>query len=536
MLSKNSLIRNFLFRSAITAVFFFPSLLSHFLGIGEDGGLRGDAICSAQNSVSFSKDSTGMFADDPIAAMLDSLNRLKIFDMVFVSAAPNKYGFPFDSVPNYPDSIYAMRLKKLDAESPFDLVYNQAVRNYIELYTVRKRNLTQRVLGLSQLYYPMFEEILDRYKLPLELKHLAVIESALNPLARSRAGALGLWQFIYSTGKMQGLKISSYIDERSDPYKSTEAACQFLQFLYDMFGDWQMVLAAYNSGPGAVSKAIRRSGGKTTYWEIRPYLPRETQGYVPAFIAVNYVMNYWEEHNLHHIVPKFTYADVDTVNIKKELSFQQIAKVLGMSVEEIQYLNPSYKRQTIPHSEENCYSLCLPIDKIGIFITNESQIYEMIEKDSVMQTLVVQEIPKTHIVKKGENISKVARKYGCTPEDILYWNHLRSAKLWSGQKLTVYIRVNSTVSAQTSKNNSAVADTTAVSKTNTSIIAASDSTRAHKTVAYGKVKYYTVQKGDSLWNIAQSHGVTIEQIKQWNNLDDTHKIVPGQKIKIIITG
>jgi membrane-bound lytic murein transglycosylase D len=323
-----------------------------------------------------SKDTSGTFMDDPIAAMLDSLSRLKYFDKSLLQITANKYNFPLDSVPDYSDSIYSIRLAKLDAESPFDLVYNGAVRNYIELYAMRKRAMVERMLGMSQLYFPMIEEILDRKKIPLELKYLAIVESALNPSARSRAGAVGLWQFMYGTGKMQGLKISSYLDERSDPYKSTEAACEYLQFLYDMFGDWQMVLAAYNSGPGTVSKAIRRSGGKTTYWEIRPYLPRETQGYVPAFIAVNYVMTHAEEHNLYAIAPRLTFTDVDTVNIKEELSFQQIAKVLGMSVEEIQYLNPCYKRGTVPHSEENCYSLCLPTTKIGSFITNESQIYK----------------------------------------------------------------------------------------------------------------------------------------------------------------
>lgn len=511
--------------------FVIPSLVLTcflFLSAGKD-------ICFAQKSDSISKDSNTVFTDDPIAAMLDSLARLKIFDKVAVSIIPNKYRFPIDSVPNYSDSVYSVRMKKLDAESPFDLVYNDAVRNYIELYAVRKRNLTQRVLGLSQLYYPMFEEILDRYKLPLELKHLAVIESALNPVARSRAGAVGLWQFMYGTGKMQGLKISSYLDERSDPYKSTEAACEYIQFLYDMFGDWQMVLAAYNGGPGTVSKAIRRSGGKTTYWEIRPYLPRETQGYVPAFIAVNYVMNHREEHNLYSMIPKFTFADVDTVNIKKELSFQQIAKVLDISVDEIQYLNPCYKRQTIPYSEENYYSLCLPVTKIGSFISNEAQIYEYVQKDSLMQTLVVQEIAKTHVVRKGETISRIARKYGCTPEDILSWNHLRSAKLKAGRKLTVYIRVNNSLSSPSSKINAA-ADTTKVSKTIPSVKSVTDSTRYSTVKNDGKIKYYTVQKGDSIWNIAQMHGVTIQQIKQWNNLDDAHKIIPGQKIKIVITG
>jgi|ERR1051325_774126 membrane-bound lytic murein transglycosylase D len=474
---------------------------------------------------------TATFVDDPIASMLDSLARLKFFDKPDYSHK-NKYNFPIDSVPNYSDSIYAMRLARLDAESPFDLIYNPTVRDYIEMYAVRKRGMVQRMLGMTQMYFPMMEEILDRYKMPLELKYLAIVESALNPSARSRAGAVGLWQFMYGTGKLQGLKITSYVDERSDPYKSTEAACQFLQFLYDMFGDWQMVLAAYNSGPGNVSKAIRRSGGKTTYWEIRPYLPRETQGYVPAFIAVNYVMTHAEEHNLYPVEPRMTYADIDTVNIKSELSFQQIAKVLDMSVEEIQYLNPCYKRCTVPHSEDNCYALRLPTEKIGIFIANENEIYEYAKKDSLMQTLAVQEVAKTHVVRKGETISKVAKRYGCTPEDIKAWNHLKSVKLYSGQKLKVFISSKANAVSASTKTISAPADSSAVKP---QIKVAADTTKTSSSPTGGKFRYYTVQKGDSLWSISQENGITIDQLKQWNNIPEG-KIMPGQKLKIPIAG
>ena len=486
----------------------------------------------AQPHETFPKDSSAIiFSDDPIASMLDSLSRLIYFDKSTLEITPNKYNFPLDSVPNYSDSVYAMRLAKLDAESPFDLVYNNAVRSYIELYAVRKRAMVSRMLGMSKMYFPMIEEILDRKKNPLELKYLAIVESALNPTARSRAGAMGMWQFMYGTGKMMGLKTTSYLDERCDPIKSTEAACEYIQFLYDMFGDWQMVLAAYNGGPGTVSKAIRRSGGKTTYWEIRPYLPRETQGYVPAFIAVNYVMTHWEEHNMYPAVPKITYADIDTVNVKQELSFQQIAKVLSMSVDEIRYLNPCYKRGTIPHSNDICYSLCLPTEKIGSFIANESEIYEYAKKDSVMQALAVQEIAKIHSVRKGETISKVAKRYGCTPEDIKAWNRLKSAKLHSGQKLTVYIPVKGNSVTASAKTN-APADTSSVSKVKS--VASADTTKT-SLPSNSKFRYVTVQKGDSLWSISQENNVSVEQIKNWNNLEGG-KIMPGQKIKILITG
>lgn len=477
-------------------------------------------------SADFQKDSSAMiFPDDPIAAMLDSLSRLVFFDKPDISK-PNKYNFPLDSIPNYSDSIYAERLQLLDSESPFDLIYNNAVRSYIELYAVRKRAMVQRMIGLTQFYFPMLEEILDKKKIPLELKYLAIVESALNPTARSRAGAVGLWQFMYGTGKMMGLQISSYVDERCDPYKSTEAACDYIQFLYDMFGDWQMVLAAYNGGPGTVSKAIRRSGGKRTYWEIRPYLPRETQGYVPAFIAVNYVMSHWEEHNLYPVMPKITYADVDTVNIKQELSFQQIAKVLNMSVDEIRTLNPCYKRGTVPYSEEKCYALCLPTEKIGSFITNESEIYEYAKKDSLMQALAVQEVSKTHVVRKGETISRVAKRYNCTPEDIKAWNRLKSAKLHTGQRLTVYIPVKSSQVSASAKTNAATADTSSVKAPAT---IASDTTQIAAPAK--KFRFITVKSGDSLWNIAQENNVSVDQLKEWNNLSGG-KIMIGQKLKI----
>jgi len=289
-------------------------------------------VASAQSNVpqtavpTTKKDSSvTTFEDDPIASMLDSLANLPYFEKAkkksnLQKRIVGKYHFTADSIPQYDDKVYAERLAKLDYQSPFDLSYNDAVKQYILLYSVRKRELVSRIMAMSKLYFPMFEQLLDKYNLPLELKYLAVVESALNPDARSRTGARGLWQFMYTTGKMYNLTVNSYVDERSDPYKSTVAACEYFQYLYDTFGDWQLVLAAYNSGPGTVSRAIRRSGGKMNYWAIRPYLPKETQGYVPAFIAVNYVLNYTAEHNIFSDTPNKTFFQVDTVKIKQQLS------------------------------------------------------------------------------------------------------------------------------------------------------------------------------------------------------------------------
>ena len=245
----------------------------------------------------------------------------------------------FRQVPYFPDSVYLYRLDSLN--SAITLSYNNIVRNFIELYTVKKRQQLATMLGLSEYYFPLFEEVLAANSMPLELKYLPVIESALNPVARSRARACGLWQFMYPTGKMYKLEINSYIDERYDPARATEAAICYLKDLYNIYGDWILVIAAYNCGPGNVNKAIRRSGGKKNYWDIYYHLPRETRGYVPAFIAAMYSFNYYKEHNIYPIestLPRLC----DTVIIEKALHFDQICKNMEVSVEELRDINPQY--------------------------------------------------------------------------------------------------------------------------------------------------------------------------------------------------
>ena len=397
-------------------------------------------ILSGYSQVSYVPDT---LQGDPIAAALDSLYRLNLFEKGYakINYPKNaKYHFAPDSVPRYDEMVYEARLYKIDAVSPFDLQYNDIVKGYIEMYTLRKRELVSRMMALSQFYFPMFEEQLDKYNLPLELKYLAICESALNPMAKSHSGAMGLWQFMYPTGKMYGLKVSSYVDERCDPYKSTVAACEYFKYLYSLFGDWQMVLAAYNCGPGNINKAIRRSGGKKTYWEIRPYLPRETQGYFPAFIAVNYVMNYTAEHNLYSAIPKKTFLQVDTLTVKKQISFEQISAVLDISIEEIQYLNPSYRKLVIPVSVENASILTLPSNKIGEFVSNEDKIYNYYKKDTLKSKdiIAIQEVAKIHVVKKGEHLSSIAKMYGCTVAEIKIWNRITTTSVNPGKKLTIY--------------------------------------------------------------------------------------------------
>jgi membrane-bound lytic murein transglycosylase D len=477
---------------------------------------------NAFSQVAYAPDLT---QDDQIVAALDSLYKLDLFERGYAKVnypINPRYNFAPDSIPTYDNMVYEARLAKLDASSPFDLQYNVYVQTYINMYITHRREQVSRMMALSQFYFPMFEQMLDRYNLPLELKYLAICESALNPLAKSRSAAMGLWQFMYPTGKMFGLKVSSYVDERCDPYKSTEAACQYFQYLYSLFGDWQMVLAAYNSGPGCVNKAIRRSGGKKTYWEIRPYLPAETQGYVPAFIAVNYVMNYTSEHNIQSAIPKKIFLDVDTIVVKKQVSFSQISTILNIPEEELQYLNPSYRKQIIPVlAGENSY-IALPANKVGMFINNEASIYNYAKQDTLSQDiLATEEVTEYYVIKKGEHLSTVARKYNCSVAELKKWNGITSNTVKPGKRLTVYTYIKKRVEPK----GAAIA---AVKPT----VASKPNTVPEKKKPSEKAKYYTIKKGDSLFKIAQSHNTTINEIKRLNNFGANYNLLPGKTIKV----
>lgn len=471
------------------------------------------------------KNTINISQDDPILAALDSLNMLTLFEKGYAKIKYPinfKYHFSIDSVPKYDDMVYEARLARLDALSPFDLQYNIYVQNYIDMYTLRRRELVSRVMALSQLYFPMFEQILDKYNLPLELKYLAICESALNPLAKSKSAAMGLWQFMYPTGKMFGLNVSSYIDERCDPYKSTIAACEYFKYLFQLFGDWQLVLAAYNGGPGTVSKAIRRSGGKKTFWEIRPFLPKETQGYVPAFIAVNYVMNYTSEHNFRSAIPKKTFLEVDTIRIIKQLSFDRIAFLLNISEDELRYLNPIYRKGVIPVSPEDPSFLTLPSNKIALFMNNENLIYNYPKQEiSSSNNLNVRKETKIHIVKKGEGLISIAKKYGCTVSDIKTWNVITANTINPGRKLNIYFDQKNSENTEITEgsNKKAISSKTIISN----II-------ANKGKQTNNFKYYTIKKGDSLYKIAQKHNTTIDEIKQLNKLGVNYNLLPGKQI------
>ncbi|MBA3898952.1 MAG: LysM peptidoglycan-binding domain-containing protein [Bacteroidetes bacterium] len=472
-----------------------------------------------------------IITDSHISSTLDSLLNLRIFSYLEVENKKrqlNKFGFAPDSVPVYDNFVYEAKLAKLDAKSPFKLDYNDAVQAYINLYAYRKKEQVARMLALSDLYFPLFEEKLNKHGLPLELKYLAIVESALNANAKSRMGATGLWQFMYGTGKMFDLRVNSYVDERSDPVKATEAACLYLKFLHGMYNDWHLALAAYNAGPGNVNKAIRRSGGKTDFWELRPYLPVETRNYVPAFIAVNYVMAHAEDHNIYPKGLLLHIMETDTVKLKNALSFNQISAALGIPVEEIQFLNPVYKQNFIPCLDGDYNTLCLPKGQLAKFIDMEEEIYGLLApkaEKAATQAPVAENhaVRKQHVVRKGESLSVIANKYNCSVTDLKEWNKLRSNNIGVGQKLTVY--ANTPVKVAASPKQEQPNQPTAVISP------------AKSADSKSKVIYYTIQPGDTLWKIAQKYdGVSMDDLKRMNNIRNAATLKVGTKIKVVVPG
>ena len=333
-----------------------------------------------------STSTTSITYDIPLLSYADSVYATSMAEYSEPKPWLSYYDFGEDSVPAYLDTTYRERIERMNTRSPFSFRYNESVRKMIYFYGQRRPRMISRALTKKELYFPLFEELLDKYQLPQELKYLAIVESALNPKAKSRVGAMGLWQFMPATGRMYGLRSNSRIDDRMNPYKATEAACQHFVDLYQIYQDWNLVLAAYNAGPGNVNKAIRRSGGATDFWTIQQYLPRETRAYVPAFIAVNYFMNYPEAHNIE---PKqgiqISYFETDTVYIRNEISFKQLSNWLDLDMATIKLLNPQYRRDYIHAASSKSRILTLPIDKIGLFILNEKLIISGIRKEKFAQ-------------------------------------------------------------------------------------------------------------------------------------------------------
>jgi len=356
---------------------------------------------------------------------------------IFKTTSHNKN----DSIPEFPDLFIEYRIAELNNITPLDLEFNSYVKEYVLLYTTDRREQVSKVIGLSNYYFPIFEEYLDKYELPLELKYLPIVESALNPNARSTSGAMGLWQFKLNSAKMFDLKINSYVDERCDPVKSTEAACKYLKYLYGIFNDWYLAIAAYNTGPGVVRNIIERSGGENNFWKLYDKFPKEAGNYISAFIAANYIMNFYEEHNIIPIGPKISFFETDTIHIQHSIHFTQIADNIGISTDILKFLNPQFKLDYIPVNGTSV-SFILPTGYVLAFIQKEKQIYGSInnnKNNGYVKKKPVKSKKIIHIVEKGEFLHKIALQYHCTIENIKQWNTLLGDTLQEGQNLTIYV-------------------------------------------------------------------------------------------------
>ncbi|MBP6181186.1 LysM peptidoglycan-binding domain-containing protein [Flavobacterium sp.] len=490
------------------------------------------------------------FVKDAMASCVDSLWMKELTNLdLYNNITDDIKNINIDEKVDYelPTALLKERLARMDAKSPFNIEYNQGLENIIKSFLKNRKKSFERLMAISEYYFPLFEEALAKQNVPLEIKYLAVVESALNPKAVSRVGATGLWQFMYQTGKQYGLKIDSYIDERSDVLKASEAAAQYMSNMYKIFGDWDLVLASYNSGPGNVAKAIRRSGGQQNYWNIRKNLPKETQGYVPAFLATMYIYEYHTAHGIKPDKAVIKHFATDTILIKKQMSFKQISDLLDVPIAQLQLLNPSYKLNVIPFYQDENHFLRLPQDKIAVFTSNEAKIYAYAEHElnlrekpfQVAKAIVVRDtinytteritLPKTkyYKVKRGDNLSEIADKYDVAVSDIKKWNKLRSNAVAYGKSLKIISEQSvvrtvkkepkeETVPTETISENQRVA--TSGVKVNKEEEFASNPER--------KEIEYVVQKGDNLGNIAKKFGATLIDLQQWNNLSD-HNIALG---------
>lgn len=461
--------------------------------------------------------------------------------------------------PKVSDAEIEERLKKLP--TVIEMPFNSVVRQYIDRYMGKSRSQVAAILGLSLYYMPIFEQALEARGLPLELKYLPVIESGLDPNAVSRHGAAGLWQFMLSTGKGMGLEVNSLVDERRDPYASSAAAADYLKDLYETYGDWSLAIAAYNCGPGTVNKALRRAGGdnasKQDFWAIYSYLPAETRGYVPMFIAANYMMNYYPQHNISPVLPTKPLV-TDTLGITDRVHFNQIAEVLALPLDELRLLNPQYRADVIPGNADHVYTLTLPSQQIHAYLMSENEIlaYDA-DKYAVRSNVEPGEIPAdfeaaiddsaadalipladapgnrdegapgelhtvTHKVTAGQTLADIAAMYDVSAADIRSWNHLRRNAVRPGQSLRIETRVTGPVmaSAPAAATRATSAATTASTRTAApaKTTKTTKTTTAKKKTTPAKPVVHTIRSGESLSSISKKYGVTVDQLRKANGM------------------
>ncbi|MEZ5013011.1 MAG: transglycosylase SLT domain-containing protein [Chitinophagales bacterium] len=516
--------------------------------------LAGVAKAQVSNSAGNTK------ADVQLSTPDESVNILDSMFTAYFSTNPawtfNKkeydlFGYAETDTPKFTPQVYADRISKISSSIPY--TYNASVQSFIDLYAMRRRTQVSNMLGLSQIYFPMFEEELDKNNMPIELKYLPIIESALNTNAVSKAGAAGLWQFMYGTGKLMGLTINTYVDERRDPHMATEAAVHYLKDLYDIYDDWLLAIAAYNCGPGNVNKALRRAGGgDKTFWDIEQYLPKETRGYVPAFIAATYIFEYHKEHNIRPVQFGYDFTMVDTLMITRKLTIDQLAPYVGLTADEIAIYNPALKTKTIPGSPYP-YPIHLPMNAVAMYYSNKDSLYASLDAKAAehLSTLVAEAkentssgstataakstsnseepVPVYYYVKKGDNLGYISDWFDCTVTQIKSWNNLKTTKIVPGQKLKImvpeknkeqYAEINKMTLAQKQK------------LTDIQLISAAPA--EDKAAKEAEIIYYTVKPGDTLWAISQKYPEnSIDKICELNNMNKNETLKSGTKIKLV---
>ena len=490
---------------------------------------------------------------------LDSLLNLWYVNQSLETATDDYLAEADTLIPDFPDSVYMQRLAEIP--SVVDLTYNRIVKNYINVYSRKRREQVRVMLGLSDYYFPAFEEIFDLYGVPYEIKYLSVIESALNPRAVSRVGAVGTWQFMYSTGKHYGLTINSLVDQRRDPIAATHAAARFLTDLYGIYKDWTLALAAYNCGPGNVNKAIRRSGGRRDFWDIYYYLPRETRGYVPAFIAATYIMNYQEEHLITRAPHSLPLAS-DTMMVFEPLHLKQVAEVLDIPIALLRDINPQYRVDIVPGTAKQGYAIAIPQEQVGAFIDLQDSIFAY--KDSVYfdpgkkvasphryTSSYRVDLPEdkydklSYTVKSGDNVGFIADWYDVRASDLRYWNNISRNLIRVGQKMVIYkpkgksaryVKLDDMSFSEKQKfAGRSVSSQSTGSASESATGSASGSALSSAAGPQEGVEYitYRVREGDSLWLIARKYpGVSETDITRLNNISNASKIQPGQLLKI----
>lgn len=435
--------------------------------------------------------------------------------------------YPKELLPQFSDNEMFLRLQAIPTVVP--MTYTREVKGFIDLFVFKRREMMTRMLANAQIYFPLFEQELDKQGVPIEFRYLPIIESAFNPNAVSKAGATGLWQLMYGTGKMMGLEINSYIDERRDPTRSTMAGVKYLKQMYDIYGDWQLVLAAYNSGPGNVNKAIARSGGSRNFWTIMPYLPAETRSYVPIFIAAVYAMHYAEDYYLKPAEPKRELYAVDTIKVPGKISLAHIARTLEIPFEELKFLNPALRADIIPFTQSG-YPLNLPINYFSLFEARRNEILNdplMAQQDVVVAMAATPKVVY-ETVKKGWTLQRVAAKYACSVNEIKAWNNLRSTQIHPGMRLKIVLPQKPEPLSVANPNNVASSNSP---ETDSLLATAGNIVYETRKVYEPVYTTHVVKNGEVLGKIARHHGSTVSEIMKQNGLSST-SIRVGQKLKI----